>query len=211
MKTLVLASQKGGVGNSTVATLLAQSLRRQGQRVLLWELEQTAARDSWVEIEPTLRCIASIFATTAPEQSHAVRAGRPDAPTSDADANGATADLFGQDLLPGLDEGFRGAEQHFEQHANPSPDVAATITAASTDAPMQLPVHTIDEDPQQPRKEFDSDARNSWPTPSSSAVCASLCRCGHILTNAGAGCRTFGSLRLRASKLAGRADLLQRL
>ena len=39
MKTLVLANQKGGVGKSAVATLLAQYLHRQGQRVLAIDLD----------------------------------------------------------------------------------------------------------------------------------------------------------------------------
>ena len=39
MKTLVLANQKGGVGKSAVATLLAHYLRRQGRRVLAVDLD----------------------------------------------------------------------------------------------------------------------------------------------------------------------------
>jgi chromosome partitioning protein len=39
MKTLVLANQKGGVGKSAVATLLAHYVRRQGQRVLAIDLD----------------------------------------------------------------------------------------------------------------------------------------------------------------------------
>lgn len=39
MKTLVLANQKGGVGKSAVATLLAHYLRRQGRRVLAIDLD----------------------------------------------------------------------------------------------------------------------------------------------------------------------------
>jgi len=39
MKTLVLANQKGGVGKSAVATLLAHYLRQQGQRVLAIDLD----------------------------------------------------------------------------------------------------------------------------------------------------------------------------
>jgi chromosome partitioning protein len=39
MKTLVLANQKGGVGKSAVATLLAHYLRQQGHRVLAIDLD----------------------------------------------------------------------------------------------------------------------------------------------------------------------------
>jgi chromosome partitioning protein len=42
MKTLVLANQKGGVGKSAVATLLAHYLRQQGQRVLAIDLDHQA-------------------------------------------------------------------------------------------------------------------------------------------------------------------------
>lgn len=42
MKTLVLANQKGGVGKSAVATLLAHCLRQQGQRVLAIDLDHQA-------------------------------------------------------------------------------------------------------------------------------------------------------------------------
>ena len=39
MKTLVLANQKGGVGKSAVATLLAHHLAQHGQRVLAIDLD----------------------------------------------------------------------------------------------------------------------------------------------------------------------------
>jgi chromosome partitioning protein len=42
MKTLVLANQKGGVGKSAVATLLAHYLRQQGHRVLAIDLDHQA-------------------------------------------------------------------------------------------------------------------------------------------------------------------------
>ena len=42
MKTLVLANQKGGVGKSAVATLLAHYLRQQGHRVLAIDLDHPA-------------------------------------------------------------------------------------------------------------------------------------------------------------------------
>jgi chromosome partitioning protein len=42
LKTLVLANQKGGVGKSAIATLLAQDLRRRGCRVLAIDLDHQA-------------------------------------------------------------------------------------------------------------------------------------------------------------------------
>ena len=39
MKTLVLCNQKGGVGKSAVATLLAHHLAHRGQRVLAIDLD----------------------------------------------------------------------------------------------------------------------------------------------------------------------------
>ena len=46
MKTLVLANQKGGVGKSAVATLLAHHFAQQEQRVLAIDLDHQATSRS---------------------------------------------------------------------------------------------------------------------------------------------------------------------
>ena len=42
----------------------------QAAGLLLWEIKKTAARDAWVEIEPTMKHLAGVV--TAAEPSHAI-------------------------------------------------------------------------------------------------------------------------------------------
>ncbi len=68
MKTLVLANQKGGVGKSAVATLLAQHLAREGRRVLAIDLDHQNNFGSALALSkrPTLAAITSDRLLTAP-------------------------------------------------------------------------------------------------------------------------------------------------
>lgn len=86
-------------------------------------------------------------------------------------------------------------------------DLLGTRPAAQDGAPMQLPVDAIDEDPGQPRFEFDEEALNELASTIRErgvrqpiSVRPSPAAEGRWLLN-------FGARRLRASKLAGRIDI----
>jgi len=86
-------------------------------------------------------------------------------------------------------------------------DLLGTRPAPQDGAPMQLPVDAIDEDPGQPRFEFDEEALHELAATIRErgvrqpiSVRPSPAAAGRWLLN-------FGARRLRASKLAGRADI----
>ena len=58
----------------------------------------------------------------------------------------------------------------------------------ATGQPLMLAADAIDEDPDQPRHEFDANALKNWPRPSASVACASRSRCARTCSRPAAGC-----------------------
>ena len=70
-------------------------------------------------------------------------------------------------------------------------------------APLLLALGDIDEDPAQPRREFDDAALPNWRRRSPRAASASRSRCGCTPSDPDRWMLNFGARRLRASRLAG--------
>ncbi len=121
---------------------------------------------------------------------------KPDAPAADAAA--PAADPMQLALLPGLDDEDHGAATAATTNAN---------DAAAAGAPLMLPMEAIEEDPQQPRKEFDAEALQQLAdTIAERGVRQPLSVRPHP-DQAGRWLLNFGARRLRASKLAGRVAI----
>jgi chromosome partitioning protein len=145
MKTLVLANQKGGVGKSAVATLLAHYFRKQGLRVLAIDLDHQG------NFSEPLRKSQRVTLT--------------DIPASDLLAHNGPVLPAGDFLLVPADLGLLALERKPEQHnpfarnfraflaamdqrfdvcivdTNPNPDirvVAALVSADFVLSPIQL-------------------------------------------------------------------------
>jgi chromosome partitioning protein len=151
MKTLVLANQKGGVGKSAVATLLAHYLAQQRQRVLVIDLDHQANLSSTLlrsrrPVEATVtsdRLMTEAGLTVASGAYVLVRADRA---------------LLGLERQPTLHTPFarnlraflRGVDQAFDVcviDTNPNPDIRVIAALASADfvlSPIQLNQEAMD-------------------------------------------------------------------
>ena len=145
MKTLVLANQKGGVGKSAVATLLAHWFRKQGQRVLAIDLDHQGNLS-----EPLRKSQRATLASMP--ASGLLTQSRPVLPAADF-------------VLAAADRGLLALERQPEQHTpfarnfrallaamderfdvcivdtNPNPDIrviAALVSADFVLSPIQL-------------------------------------------------------------------------
>jgi chromosome partitioning protein len=151
MKTLVLANQKGGVGKSAIATLLALYLHRCGQRVLAIDLDHQANLSS-----PILRSkratVATVTADALLTQAAATVASAPFVLVPAADA------LLGLERQPSLHTPYaRNLRAFLRGHAtafdvcvidtNPNPDIRVIAALASADfvlSPIQLNQEAVD-------------------------------------------------------------------
>ena len=55
MRAVLVANPKGGSGKTTLATNLAGSLAKRGERVFLWDLDRQQSSLNWLAIRPTDR------------------------------------------------------------------------------------------------------------------------------------------------------------
>ncbi len=151
MKTLVLANQKGGVGKSAVATLLAHYLAQERKRVLVIDLDHQANLSSTllrskrpVEAGVTSdRLLTETGVTVASGPCVLVRADRA---------------LLGLERQPALHTPFArnlraflgGVDQAFDVcviDTNPNPDIRVIAALASADfvlSPIQLNQEALD-------------------------------------------------------------------
>ncbi len=151
MKTLVLANQKGGVGKSAVATLLAQYLAREGRRVLAIDLDHQGNFSSAI----TRSERATLSPTTAVELMTAPAARIPEgkfvlAPAADGllllDPQGQMHNTFARNFRAFL----RSVDGQFDVcviDTHPNPDIRAISAMVSADfvlSPIQLNQEAID-------------------------------------------------------------------
>ena len=151
MKTLVLANQKGGVGKSAVATLLAHYLVRQGHRVLAIDFDHQGNFTSPVQLSNR----ACISRTTADQLLTTSKARVPNerfvlAPAADP--------LIGLERQPAMHTPFarnfrdflRSVDAQFDVcviDTHPSPDIRVISAMATADfvlSPIQLNQEAID-------------------------------------------------------------------
>ena len=145
MKTLVLANQKGGVGKSAVATLLAHHFAQQGQRVLAIDLDHQGnfsgsmrrsgrAQDAGITADRLFTEQVSVM----PSANLVIVAG--EAPLSMLEMQSTNHTPFARNLRRFL----AAMDQQFDVcviDTNPSPDIRVIAALASADfvlSPIQL-------------------------------------------------------------------------
>lgn len=145
MKTLVLANQKGGVGKSAVATLLAHYFRKQGRRVLAIDLDHQGNFSEPLR-KSQRATLASVPASGLLTQS------RPAIPAADLVLVAADRELSALERQPALHSPFaRNLRDFLASMAhrfdvclidtNPNPDIRVIAALVSTDfvlSPIQL-------------------------------------------------------------------------
>ncbi|MBK1613070.1 chromosome partitioning protein [Rubrivivax gelatinosus] len=151
MKTLVLANQKGGVGKSAVATLLAHHLHRAGRRVLAVDLDHQGNLSSILQ--------RSNRALSAPVTADALlTSARVDVPAGTFVLVPAADALLGLERQPAQHTPFarnlraflRAQAGRFDVcivDTNPNPDIRVIAALASADfvlSPIQLNQEAID-------------------------------------------------------------------
>ena len=145
MKTLVLANQKGGVGKSAVATLLAHHLRRLGRRVLAIDLDHQAnfsqaltRSGRAVVAEATADRLLTQAGVSVPDAPFVLVAGHRELLTLErqpAQHNGYARNV--RAFLAAVDGAFDVAIVD----TNPNPDIRVIAALASADfvvSPVQL-------------------------------------------------------------------------
>ena len=151
MKTLVLANQKGGVGKSAVATLLAHHIARQGRRVLAIDLDHQANFSKAVRLSQraAIAPVTSDALLTTPVNS------TPDAPLVLVPGDRA---LIGLERQPALHTPFArnlhaflaAVDGRFDVcviDTHPNPDIRLIAALASADfvlSPIQLNQEAMD-------------------------------------------------------------------
>lgn len=151
MKTLVLANQKGGVGKSAVATLLAHYFRKLGHRVLAIDLDHQG------NFSDPLRKSQRAAVAEVPASALLTQAN-PVIPAADFVLVAADRDLSGLERQPSLHNDFanrlwgflKAMDGRFDVcliDTNPNPDIrmiAALVSADSVLSPIQLNQEALD-------------------------------------------------------------------
>lgn len=151
MKTLVLANQKGGVGKSAVATLLAYYLRHRGLRVVAVDLDHQG------NLSRPLR-LAGWASPEAGHAGHLLTGPLPALPPSCAVLVPAHDSLLGFERQPTLHTPFARQFRQFLTRVdgdfdvcvvdtNPNPDIRVIVALASADcvlSPIQLNQEALD-------------------------------------------------------------------
>jgi chromosome partitioning protein len=151
MKTLVLANQKGGVGKSAVATLLAHHFRQLGQRVLAIDLDHQGNFS-----EPVRKSQRAVLAEVP--ASGLLAQTSPAIPESDFVLVAADPELSNLERQPALQNGFASnfrtflaaMDKRFDVclvDTNPNPDIRMIAALASADfvlSPIQLNQEAMD-------------------------------------------------------------------
>jgi chromosome partitioning protein len=151
MKTLVLANQKGGVGKSAVATLLAHYFRKLGCRVLAIDLDHQG------NFSDPLRKSQRVAVAEVPASALLTQA-RPVIPAADFVLVAADQGLSGLERQPSLHNDFanhlraflKAMEGRFDVcliDTNPNPDIRMIAALASADcvlSPIQLNQEALD-------------------------------------------------------------------
>ena len=151
MKTLVLANQKGGVGKSAVATMLAHHLAQQGQRVLAIDLDHQG------NLTRPLRTSGrpALAAVTADKLLTAAAPSIPDAAFALVGADRALMGLERQPdrhtpFLRNLRAFLAAMDTRFDVciiDTNPNPDIRLIAALACADhvlSPIQLTMEAMD-------------------------------------------------------------------
>jgi chromosome partitioning protein len=153
MKTLVLCNQKGGVGKSAVATLLAHYLVQRGQRVLAIDLDHQGNFSKPLRLSG--RTAVSSFAADALLTAASLPQPLPETPFALVPGDRA---LLGLERQPALHTPFArqfrsflaGVDARFDVcviDTNPNPDIRVIAALASADcvlSPIQLNQEAMD-------------------------------------------------------------------
>lgn len=151
MKTLVLANQKGGVGKSAVATLLAHYFRKLGCRVLAIDLDHQG------NFSDPLRKSQRVAVAEVPASAVLTQVN-PVIPAADFVLVAADQDLSGLERQPSLQNDFannlraflKAMDDRFDVcliDTNPNPDIrmiAALVSADCVLSPIQLNQEALD-------------------------------------------------------------------
>jgi chromosome partitioning protein len=154
MKTLVLCNQKGGVGKSAVATLLAHHLAQRGQRVLAIDLDHQGNFTKPLRLSGR----AAVSAFSADALMTGAASTLPAVPTHPMVLIPADRALLGLERQPTLHTPFARHFRSFLQtvdaafdvcvvDTNPNPDIRVIAALASADfvlSPMQLNQEAMD-------------------------------------------------------------------